>query len=311
MRDPTTDVSPRRIAYLDPGSPDSRPREIDAFRDQLRELGYGEGRDIVIDYRYAFGVAERLVLLAEELVEQGPEVIVAFGTQSVEAAQDATEAAGTPIVMASSSDPVGSNLVQTLAQPGGRITGLTSAAPQLTGKRLQLLTESFPRTSRVAYLWDSRSSGDYEERAQLELAASRLGVALIPLDVLGSSQRFDALFAEAANNQADALMAFASGLINNYPAPIVSFTRERSIPAMYAQREFVTEHGGLMAYGPSYPDMYRRAAIFVDKILSGAKPAQLPVEKPRRFRFVVNQDAARAVELTMPRPLLVQVDEIV
>lgn len=308
-----TDVAPRirRIGYLDPGSPGSRPGELEAFRDQLRELGYVEGETIAIEYRYAEGAAGRLSELAEELAALELEAIVAFGTQSIEATQEATEGSATPIIMASSSDPVGSKFVASLAQPGGRITGLTSSAPQLTGKRLQLLKAAFPSISRVAYFWDSRSRGDLEERVQIELAAEKLGLQLISLDVQGSRETFAGLFSQAVNENAEALITFASGLINNYPEPIVSFASERSLPAMYAQREFVTEHRGVMAYGPNYPDMYRRAAIFVDKVLNGAKPSQLPVEKPRRFKLVIGQESARALGFTVPRSVLVQVDEVV
>ena len=277
----------------------------------MRDLGYVEGQTIALDYRYAGGTAERLNDLARDLAGLKLEAIVAFGTQAIKAVRKATEGSPTPIIMASSSDPVWSKFVASLAAPGGQITGLTSHAPQLTGKRLQLLREAFPHVSRVGYLWDSQNSGDQEERVQIGAAAERLGVQLIPLDLQGTRQSFRAVFAQAVEERAEALITFASGIINNNPEPIVSFAAEHALPAMYAQREFVTEHRGLMAYGPSYPDMYRRAAVYVDKILKGAKPAQLPVEKARRFKLVVGRQTAQALQFAIPRSLLVQVDEVV
>ena len=301
----------RRIGYLDSGSPGSRPAELDAFRDQLRELGYVEGATIAIEYRYAGGDASRLPPLAADLARLNLDAIVAYGTQAIEATRDATRSSTIPIIMASASDPVGSKLVESLARPGGRITGLTSSAAQLTGKRLQLLREAFPRVSLVAYFWDSTNPGDREEQLRLGAAAQTLAVQLISLDIQGSARSFRAVFTKAVDERAEALITFASGIINNNPEPIVSFAAERSLPAIYAQRDFVTEHGGLMAYGPSYPDMYRRAAVMLDKILSGARPAVLPVEKPRRFTLLVNRQTARALPFDIPRALLVQVDEVV
>lgn len=300
-----------RIGYLDSGSPGSRPAELSAFRDQLRQLGYLEGQTIAIEYGYADGDASRLAQKAADLARLDLAAIVAFGTQAIQAARDATEGSATPIIMASSSDPVGSGLVDSLARPGGRITGLTSNAPQLTGKRLQLLREAYPHAFRVGYFWDSTNPGDREEQARLEAAAQTLAVKLIPLDVQGSARGIRAACSKAVDERSEALITFASGIINNNPEPIVGCAEERGLPAIYAQRDFVTEHGGLMAYGPSYPDMYRRAAVFLDKVLKGAKPALLPVEKPARFMLVVNMEAAQLLRFDIPRSILVQVDEVV
>jgi putative ABC transport system substrate-binding protein len=314
-RDPASPVAGaprlRRIGYLDPGAPGSRPAELRAFRDQLRELGYVEGDTIAIEYRFAGGDATRLAKLAADLGALKLGAIVAFGTRAIQEIRDATRSSGVPIIMASSSDPVGSGLVESLPRPGGRITGLTSSAAELTGKRLQLLREAFPQASRVGYFWDSTNKGDYEERRRLEAAAAILGTRLISLDLRGTTRNFRAVLARAIDERAEAVITFASGIINNSPEPIVDFAAARSLPGMYAQREFVTEHGGLMAYGPSYPAMYQRAAVFIDKVLRGARPAELPVEKPRRFKLIINLQTARAFGFAIPRALLAQVDEVV
>ncbi len=301
----------RKIGYLDTGSPGARPAELRAFQDQLHDLGYVEGQTIGIDYRYADSVAGKLPSLAEELAGLNLDAIVAYGTQAIEAARNATASSRVPIIMASSSDPVGSKLVESLARPGGRITGLTSTAPLLTGKRLQLLHEAFPAVSRIGYFWDSTNSGDNDERARLEEAAGAWGARLISLDLRGATQNFRTVLATAQDAGVEALMTFASGIINNNPEPIVEFATARGLPAIYAQQDFVTNHGGLMAYGPRYVDLYQRAAVFVDKVLKGTPPSQLPVEKPRRFELVINRQAAGSIGFALPRTLLVQVDKVV
>lgn len=295
-----------RIGYLDPGAAGSSDDELAGFQDELRERGH---RAFELDARYSDGDDRRLADLADELIRSGPHVILAFGTDAISAAKART--ATVPIVMAASSDPVGTGLIESLAQPGGNVTGLTSIAPQLTGKRLQLLTQAFPEVRRVAYLVNPNSQGDQEEERQIIAAHRQLGVdRLLPVAVTAPNQLRPQL-EQAVANGAEALVTFASGIINRNPLPIVEFMNRHRLPAMYAQSAFVVQHGGLMAYGPDYGDMYRRAAVFVDKILRGRTPADLPVERPRRFTLLVNRKAVEAQGLVISRPFLAQVDEVV
>ena len=298
----------RRIGYLDLAPSDSHIVELAAFRDELRGLGYFEGQNLGIEERYAEGDGD-LPAKAAELAALGLAVVIAFGTTAIEAA-NANIAPPMPIVMASCSDPQGAQFVDTLAHPGGRITGLTSLAPRLTGKRLQLLLEALPRVQRVGYFWNSKNDGDRKERETIVSAAATLQVELVSLDVFGLAQTISSLFTAAVDQRVDALITFASGLINNNGKEIVRRAAEQRLPAIYAQRNFVTAYGGLMAYGPDYPSMYRRAAVFVTKLLQGASPATLPVETPRRFELVVGRAATQALRLEFPRDFLDQVDGV-
>jgi putative tryptophan/tyrosine transport system substrate-binding protein len=285
-----------RIAYLDPGSADSSADELAAFREELRALGYEA-------YEFIEGA------VAADLIAQKPDVIVAFGTAAIRAVKSRTETI--PIVMAASSDPVGTGLIVSLARPGGNVTGLTSIAPQLTGKRLQILTHAFPEVKRVAYLMDPSNPGDEEEERRIIAEHQQLGVdALHRVDVTPPAQLRPNL-ARAVASGAQALVTFASAAISGDPKPILQLVTQHRLPAMYAQRDFVTGHGGLMAYGPDYRDMYRRAAVFVDKILRGHRPAELPVEKPRRFTLLLNRKSAQAQGLILSRSFVAQVDEVV
>jgi putative ABC transport system substrate-binding protein len=299
---------PPRIGYLDPTSVESSADELAAFLDELRGLGY-PAPDLI--ERYSDGDDSRLPELAEDLVGQGPDVIVAFGTSATRAGKEKTRTV--PIVMAASSDPAGpdARLVDSLARPGANVTGLTSLAPQLVAKRLQLLRQAFPELKRVAYLMDANNLGDKEEERRIIAAHQQLGVdALHRVDATPTIQLTRNL-TQAMADGAQALITFASAAINRNPSPIVAFASQQRLPAMYALGDFVTLHSGLMAYGPDYQDMYRRAAVFVDKILKGRPPAEMPVEKPRRFTLLVNRKAVEGQGFVLPQSFLSQVDEVV
>lgn len=295
-----------RIGYLDPGTRESSAYDLGGFRDGLAELGY---HTVELVDLYSEGDDQRLGALADELIALNPHVILAFGTDAISAVKERT---GTvPIVMAASSDPVGTGLVSSLPQPGGNITGLTSIAPLLTGKRLQLLRQAFPHVTQVAYMLNPDARGDRTERRVIQNAYLQLGVAhLDPIEVTHSSQ-FQNAIEKAVAGGAQALITFASGLLNRNPQPIVEAATKYGLPAIYAQSTFVTQYGGLMAYGPDYRDMYRRSAVFVDKILRGHAPAELPVERPRRFTLLLNRTAVQAQGLTVSGSFLAQVDEVV
>jgi putative ABC transport system substrate-binding protein len=301
-----------RIGYLVTGGLDSPETRVllDAFRQGLRERGYVEGQNIVIEYRAADGQLERFPALATELVRLKPEVIVAQGTPAALAAKDATTMI--PIVTPVMGDPVGDGLVASLARPGGNITGLTFLGPELVAKRLELLTEALPRVSRVAALWHP---GAYAERTtrdmvqETEAAARTLGVHLQLVDVRGPDE-FERAFATMTSARAEALLVFPSAMLFNERRRLVDLAARHRLPAMYQLGQFV-ELGGLMAYGASITDLIRRSATHVDKILKGAQPADLPVEQPTKFELVINLKTAQALGLTMPPTLLFQADEVI
>ena len=281
---------------------------LDAFREGLRDLGWVEGRNIDFEYRSAEGQPERLPALAAELVQLRVDVIfTGSGNIGVLAARQAT--ATIPIVMAISADPVGSGLVASLARPGGNITGLSALSPETAGKRLEFLREAVPQASRVAVLWNAAYPGRMIEWSETQVAARALGVTLHSLEVRAPGD-FDHAFSEMARERPDALIAFADPLINRHQTQIVEFAAKRRLPMIIARKEFV-EAGGLMSYGASLPDMFRRAAVYVDKILKGVKPADLPVEQPMKFELVINLKTAKALGLTIPPVLLFQADEVI
>jgi putative ABC transport system substrate-binding protein len=265
-----------RIGILIPSSASSSAR-VEAFRRRLRELGYVEGKNLVIEYRYAEGKLERLPDLAAELVRLRVDVIVTTGP-GILAAKKAS--ATIPIVFGAASDPVGSGFVSSLARPGGNITGLSSMGPDLDGKRLELLKEAFPKVARVAFLWESGSTRGNLPLTNMEAAAKPLGLKLLSLEVR-SLDDFESAFARAKRDGAQALITFPRPLINTQQRQVLDFAAKNRLPAMYATSEFV-EAGGLMSYAPSYTDLFRRAADFVAKILKGTKPADIPVEQPKR-----------------------------
>jgi putative ABC transport system substrate-binding protein len=292
-----------RIGFLS----DSRQPWDEGFRQGLRELGYVVGQNITIEYRYAEGKPERLPGLAAELVRLNVELIVAGGTQAIRAAQHATSVI--PVVMAVTADPVGSGLVASLARPGGNITGLTSLSSDLSGKRLALLKEVVPRLGRVSVLWNSGNPDNALQLREAVSAAHALGIQLQPIEVR-SSDDFDRAFSAITNGHADALHVLGDSLFATNRRRIVDFAAKNRLASMFSTRQGA-EAGALVAYGTNFLDLFRRAAMYVDKILKGARPADLPIEQPTRFELVINMTTARALGLTIPPALLLRADEVI
>jgi putative ABC transport system substrate-binding protein len=290
-----------RVGYLLalPSSATTHLRE--AFRHGLRELGYVEGHNIVIEFRNADGI-EQLPALATELVRLNVDVIVAAPDVSIQAAKEATRTI--PIVMAVSlDDPVERGFVASLARPGGNITGLSSLQQALLGKSLEILKEVVPKLSRVAVLWTADSPSQAAQVRALEVAAGALGVALQFLSLRGPNPDFERALRAATRDGASALLSVAGPMSFEHRARIVDLTAQSHLPGLHEVREFV-EAGGLMAYGPSLSAMHRRAASYVDRILKGTKPADLPVEQPTKFELVINLKTAKALGITVPPSLL-------
>jgi putative ABC transport system substrate-binding protein len=295
-----------RIGILIPSSASFFSARVEAFRQRLRERGYVEGKNIAIEYRYAEGKLERLPDLAAELVRLKVDVIVTASAPGILAAKKAS--ATMPIVFATAADPVGSGYVSSLARPGGNITGLSLMAPDLDGKRLELLKEAFPKVARVAFLWGGGPRGNLT-LTEMEAAAKAVGLKLQSLPVR-SLDDFDSAFARAKREGAQALITTVSPLFNDQQRQVLDFAAKNRLPAMYPASEFV-EAGGLMSYGPNYTDLWRRAADFVDKILKGTKPADIPVEQPMKFEFIINLKAAKQIGVTIPPNLLVRADKVI
>jgi ABC-type uncharacterized transport system substrate-binding protein len=301
-----------RIGYLITGALESPETNInrDAFRQGLNELGYIEGRNIVIEYRSADGKIERLPGLATELVGLRVDLIVAQATPAGRAAQQATTTI--PIVVTAMGDPVRDGLVASLARPGGNITGTTFLGPELVPKRLSFLRELLPTISRVAVLWHPGAFSEPTIREMLNevaQAARRLGVQLQLVEVR-SADEFDHAFTTMVGARAEALFQFPSTLLFNERRRIVDLAARHRLPAMFNAREFV-QLGGLIAYGANLAELNRRAAAYVDKILKGAKPSDLPVEQPTKFELFINLKTAKALGLAVPDRLLVGADEVI
>jgi len=297
----------RRIGLLSPWTPSYTAPWHQAFRLGLRDLGWVEGKNISIEYRYAEGRRDRLPDLAADLVRLKVDVIVAsVGTDAV-AAQKATKAI--PIVMVAGGDPVASGLGESLARPGGNITGLSQMTPELAGKRLELLTEMVPKLSRVAVLWNPQSVGSPLTWKEIQLPARQLGLQLHSLEVR-SPDDFDQAFEHATRARAGALFIMGAPLIGTNLKRIVDLAAKSRLPSIFHISEFA-DLGGLAAYGPDRADLFRRAATFVDKILKGAKPGDLPVEQPTRFELVVNMKTAKALGLTIPQSVLFRADRFI
>jgi putative ABC transport system substrate-binding protein len=279
----------------------------EAFRQGLRELGHIEGKNIVIEWRYAEGKPARLPALATELVRLKVDVIVTSGGTMTRAAKEATGVI--PIVMAQDSDPVASGFIASLAHPGGNITGLSALSPELSGKRLELLKEIVPKLSRVAILGISTSPGYGQSKKETELAARAFGVRLQYLDVLAQKD-IEAAFRAAGKERADAVLVLPSTVFSSHRLQIVDLAVKSRLPAIYLMAEWV-EDGGLMSYGVSFTDLFRRAAIYVDKILKGAKPSDLPVEQPTKFELVINLKTAKQIGLTIPQSVLYRADRVI
>ncbi len=295
-----------RIGFL-AATPSGSSDRTDTFRQGLRELGYVEGKNIIIEYRRAEGQFERLPELAAELVHLKVEVIVAAGAASTRRAKEAT--ATIPIVMASDNDPVGSGFVASLARPGGNITGLSQMAPELAGKRLEILKEIVPKLSRLAVLGEFNNPGNAQSLKETELVAEAFKVRLQSLDVRGPKD-IESGFQKASKGHADAVLVLGGPVATAQREHIAELAAKSGLPAMYPQSDYM-DAGGLIFYGPSFSDLFHRAATYVDKILKGAKPADLPVEQPTKFELVINLKAAKQIGLTIPPNVLVRADKVI
>lgn len=297
-----------RIGFLAGASPDAIPERVEAFRQGLRELGYVEGKNIVIEFRWARGKLARIPTLAAELVSRKVDVIVTVGSRPTRAAKEATSTI--PIVMAQDPDPLGNGFIASLAHPGGNVTGLSKLVPELSGKRLELLRETVPQLSRLAVFGTSTHPGNVQWSNELEVVAKRFDVKVQKLDVL-TPKDIATAFRAAAKNGADAVLwLVAGGIAVTRRTEIVELAAKNQLPVVYDRREFVKD-GGLMSYSESATDLHRRAATYVDKILKGVKPAELPVEQPTKFDLVINLKAAEQLGLTIPPPLLYRADEVI
>src|SRR5207244_2091724 len=273
-----------RIGYLYAVSLAVNAAPVEAFRQGLRKLGYVEGKNIFIEWRSADGKLDRLPALAAELVHLKVDIIVTGGRSATRAAKDATSTI--PIVMTQDSDPVANGFVASLARPGGNITGLSTLAPELSGKQLELMKEIIPKLSRVAVFGSSTSPGNAQSLREVELAAGAFGVKLQYLDVLGAKD-IETAFRAASKGRADAVLVLLSPVVISHRTQLVEIALKSRLPAIYPRPEFV-EDGGLMSYATSFADLSRRAATYVDKILKGAKPADLPVQQPTKFELIIN-----------------------
>jgi ABC-type uncharacterized transport system substrate-binding protein len=295
-----------RIGYVSPVSLSSDSTDIEAFRQGLRDLGYVEGQNIVFEWRFAEGKPDRLPDLVAELLRLKVDVIFARGTSGVQAAKKATTTV--PLVTVSG-DPVAAGFVASLARPGGNITGLTNFTSELGGKRLELLKEVIPQVSRVAVLWYPDDPLAALRMRETETAAPSLGIKLQPVEVRGPND-FELAFSAMKKERAGAFVILRAPLIINQLKRVVELAAKNLLPAMYDDRDF-TEAGGLMSYGTSIPDLYRRAATYVDKILKGTKPADLPVEQPTKFELIINVKTAKEIGLTIPPNLLARADKVI
>jgi len=297
-----------RIGYLGGASLSTIPERIEAFRQGLRELGYVEGKNIVIEFHWAEGKVARIPALAAELVRRKVDVIVTAGPLVTRAAKQATTRI--PIIMATDPDPVANGFVASLAQPGGNITGLSTLLPELSGKRLELLKETIPKLSRMAVFGTSTRPGNAQSLNEVVVAAKAFHVKVQKLDVL-SPKDIATAFRAAAREQADVVIwLVAGGFAITRRTEIVELAVKMRLPVIYDRREFV-EDGGLMTYSVSASDLHRRAATYVDKILKGANPADLPVEQPTKFEFSISLNAAEQIGLTVPPNVLARADRVI
>jgi putative tryptophan/tyrosine transport system substrate-binding protein len=296
-----------RIGFQLDSSPSTITSRLEGFRQGLRELGYTEGKNILIEWRTSDSNPERSRALADELVRLKLDVLVSPGPSVTRSLREATSTV--PIVMAQDTDPVGSGFVASLAKPGGNITGLAALAPETSGKQLALMKEILPRLSRVAIIGNSNNPGDAQTLRQAVLAAGAFDMYLRYLDVLDSKD-VDGVFQTAAKGRADALLVLGNPVLNANRKRVVELAAKHRLLASYGRPEYV-EVGGLMYYGTNYNDLFRRAAYYVDKILKGAKPGDLPVEQPTKFEFVVNMTAAKQIGLTIPPGVLAKADRVI
>jgi putative tryptophan/tyrosine transport system substrate-binding protein len=297
----------RRIGFLGNSTPALEENLVGPFLEGLRERGYVDGKNISIEYRWAEGRYERFPALISELVGANVELIVTAGTPASLAVQKTT--ATIPLVMIAVGDPVGTGLIKSLAHPGGNITGLTSIASDLEGKRLELLREVTPKVSHIAVLWNPASPFQVVSEKELQTAARALRMKVLSLGVK-ASEELDKAFAAILKHRPGALLVLADRLFLHNRARIMGFALQHRFPGIHAYVELV-EAGGLMSYGPSYPGMHRRAAYFVDRILKGTKPSDLPVEQPTKFELVINLKTAKQIGLTIPPNVLVRADRVI
>ncbi len=297
-----------RIGFLSAASSSSDMAvRIEAFQQGLRVLGYVEGKNIVIEYRYAEGKLDRLPDLAAELVRLNVNVIVTAGGEATPAAKKATSTI--PIVMGFDLDPIGNGLVTSLARPGGNITGLSTLGLEISGKLIELLKEIVPSLSQVAVLGTSTQPGYAHLLRETELAARAFGVKVQFLDILAPKD-IETAFRAVSKGHADGILVLGGFLLNSHRKQVAELAVKSGLPAIYISPEYV-EVGGLMSYGVSFTDLYQRAATYVDKILKGAKPADLPVEQPTKFELVINLKAAKQIGLTIPPNVLVRADRVI
>jgi putative ABC transport system substrate-binding protein len=296
-----------KIGWLAPGSVTSNTR-IELFLREFRTLGYIEGKNISIETRYAEDKLDRLAGLANELVRLKVDLLVTSGANGASALKNATKTI--PIVFFGAvSDPVAAGLVDSLARPGGNITGFSAISAVLTGKRLEILKETIPRLSRVAMLWDPLNPGNARDWKESQLSARELGLQLHSMEV-SSADKLESAFKEAAKAGSAALSVTQNSLANSNQKRIADLATKHLLPAMYYRGDFV-ERGGLMSYGADQAEPYRRAAVYADKILKGAKPADLPVEQPKKFEFIINLKAAKEIGVTIPPNVLARADRVI
>ena len=295
-----------RIGMLETTSERANRANLEAFRKGLRKAGYIEGEHYVIDYRSADGRADRFPQLAAELIKAKPEVIV---TRGFAAARAASSAGRVPVVMASSADAVAAGVVNSLAHPGGNITGLTTPSAEIAARRIEVLKELAPQTRRIGVMLNLSSPPTAAEQRQIESAAKAAGMEVLVFDV-GDADALRRALDDAANRRVDALVVNSEGVLIANRQAILDFARKHRLPVMYAAREYV-EGGGLIAYGVSYPNLYYRAASYVDRILKGARPADLPIEKPTKTYLVINVRAATSLGIPIPSKLLLRADELI
>jgi ABC-type uncharacterized transport system substrate-binding protein len=295
-----------RIGVLMPSTAAATAQLVDAFAQGLRENGYLPGNNIDVLYLYSEGNAQQVPQLARELVRARVAVIVT--TTDAVAREVVEQASGMPVVVVNAADPVGSGLVATLAHPGGSVTGLTNLSPEITGKRVQLLKECVPAISRLAYLWNPQLAGAVDIFAELQSAVLRFGLELQPREVRRAEEIAPA-FTGLDSRSIALLVQAPNPLLYTQRTVICSLAKARAIPSIFNRVEYV-EAGGLLSYGPSVPHMYRRAALYVDRILNGVKPGDLPVEQPSKFELVVNRGTARAIGIAVPQSLLARADRV-
>ena len=295
------------IAYLSSGQGFVSSERRQAFRQGLRELGYVEEKNLIVEYRYAEGNSERLAALAAELVRLKIDVIVTSGPPGTRAAKKATTTV--PIVMAHDPDALGSGFIASLARPGGNITGLSSLVAQLGGKRLELLRELIPKLSRVAVLGTSTNPSNVQMATEIEVAARPIGIRIQFVDVQDSKE-IEGGFRAATKAHAEALFVLGNPVLNAHRTEVADLALKSRLPAVYGQPDLMAA-GGLMFYGASITEMFRRAAIYVDKILKGAKPADLPVEQPTKFELIINLKTAKQIGLIIPPNVLARADKVI